>query len=165
MKGTAPSESRLREIVSEVHRKGYFGRLFARAARRKSRWNLLLIPIALCSIVFVAWLSLRLVWVLRNFIVSDRAVPFSTLIRQQSSGLAPLLFFIPPLFASIPIGLFVTNAIVWCIAPARRALDREATGVWHASFTDAQKDLGLMTLCISCPALAISLIGALLLRA
>jgi hypothetical protein len=78
--------------------------------------------------------------------------------------LLPLLFFIPPLLACIPLGLFITNVVLWCIRPARRALDQEAVGVWHASFIDAQQDMLLAMLCISCPAFLVSVAAALFLR-
>jgi len=66
-----------------------------------------------------------------------------------------------PLFAAIPVGMFLSNCILWCIPPYRRASQREAEGVWHASFADAQKDLSLLALCMGLPVLIASFVAAL----
>jgi hypothetical protein len=78
--------------------------------------------------------------------------------------LAPIVFFGAPFFAAIPVGLLLSNCIVWCVPPYRRAIEPEAKGVWHASFSDAQKDLSLLALCIACPVILASFVAALVMR-
>jgi hypothetical protein len=109
----------------------------------------------------LAWLA----WGIRSSTAGAHALPFDEMLRRANdSGPVTLLFFIPLLFACIPIGLFIANMIIWSIPSARRAFQREAVGVWHASFSDAQKDMILLTLCISLPAFVTSIVGALLFR-
>ena len=156
--------SRLGEVVSETTRKGYVGRAQQRASRRKSLWNLLDF-LGLVLIVIVWWGLLHAVWAARNLVIPQHAIPFSTVFRPDRSGLAVIVSVLSPFFAAIPIGMLISNLILWwCIPPYRRACTREAKGVWHASFEDAQRDLSLMILCMSCPALVVSFIAALLVR-
>lgn len=55
----------------------------------------------------------------------------------------------------------IGNILIWCILPARRALDLEAKGVWHASFKESMRDLALFALVITPIPLILSFIGAL----
>ena len=155
--------SRIAELASEVTTRGYFGRAQQRAARRKSPWNLL----ELLAFVWVAvtwWALVHGIWATRNLIVPQHSIPFPTVFRSQNLGPSSLLVFVLPLFAAIPIGMLVSNVILQRIPPYRRACEREAQGVWHASYADAQKDLSLLALCLSCPLLLLSLIAAVLLH-
>src|SRR5438552_7602141 len=155
--------SRLGELASEVSRKGYFGRAQQRAARRKSPWNLLDLLFGLPCMGVAWWAFVHGVWAVRNLIMPQQAVSFATVLQAGATGFAPILFFVAPLFAAIPVGLFLSNCIVWCIPAYRRASQREAQGVWHASFVHAQKDLSLLALCIGLPVLIASFVAALFL--
>jgi hypothetical protein len=64
----------------------------------------------------------------------------------------------------LPVGFFLCNCVVWIIPPARRAFAKEAKGVSHASFFDAQRDLLLAAKYLVPLCLALSLAGALALR-
>ena len=160
---SAPS-SRLGELASEVNRKGYIGRAQQRAARRKSPWNLLDLLFGLACMAAAWWAFVHGVWAVRNLVMPQHAVAFSTVLHARTTGLTPIILFVAPFFAAIPVGLFLSNCIVWCIPPYRRASQREAEGVWHASFLDAQKDLSLLALCIGLPALIASFVAALFLH-
>src|SRR6266446_596962 len=135
--------TRLDELVSETIRKGYVGRAQQRASRRKSLWNLLDL-LGLVLIVIVWWGLLHAVWVARNLVIPQHAIPFSTVFRRDRTGLAVIVAVISPFFAAIPTGMLISNFILWWIPPYRRACAREAKGVWHASFEDSQRDLSLM---------------------
>ena len=155
--------SRFVELASETTRKGYVGRAQQRASRRKSPWNLLdLLGFAWMGIVW--WGLVHGIWALRNLVMPQHAIPFSTVFHSQHTGLSPIVLFISPLFACIPIGMLISNSILWYIPPYRRACTREAQGVWHASFSDAQRDISLAILCISCPTVVASFIAALVIR-
>jgi hypothetical protein len=156
--------SRLGELASEVSRKGYLSRAQQRAARRKSPWNLLDLLFGLPCIGIAWWAFLHSVWAVHNWLVPQHAVSFSMIFHSHATGLAPTVFFVAPLFAAIPVGLFLSNCIVWRIPPYRRASEREAQGVWHASFADAQKDVSLLALCVGLPVLIASFIAALFLH-
>jgi hypothetical protein len=165
LKSEPPSGSRLLDIVSEVGRKGYRTRAYVRAAQRKSPWNALIFALAGVAYALTGYALARFAWALRNFVLSTHPVTFMEMIRRANdSGPICLLFFIPPLFACIPIALFVGNFLVYLIPPARRSLDREAVGIWHGSYAEAQKDLALFMLWISLPGLVLSVVGAFLLR-
>jgi len=151
--------SRLADLASEVTTKGYFTRAQQRAARRKSPWNLLDF-LVFVWVAVIWWALVHGIWGARNLIVPLRSIPFSAVFRSQSLGPSSLLVFVLPLFAAIPIGMLVSNFILQRIPPYRRACEREAQGVWHASYGDAQKDLSLLALCLSCPLLLVSLITA-----
>jgi hypothetical protein len=155
--------SRLADLASEVTTKGYFARAQQRAARRRSPWNLLDL-VAFVWVAVIWWALVHGVWAVRNLIVPQRSIPFLTVLRSQSLGPSSLLVFLLPLFAAIPVGMLLSNFILQRIPPYRRACEREAHGVWHASYGDAQKDLSLLALCLSCPLLLISLITAVLLH-
>jgi hypothetical protein len=157
--------SRLGELASEVSGKGYFERAQRRAARRKSAWNLLDLLFGLPCMGAAWWAFVHGVWAIRNLVMPQHAVSFFTVLHAGPAGFAPITFFVAPLFAAIPVGLFLSNCIVWCIPPYRRASQREAEGVWHASFADGQKDLSLLALCIGLPVLIASFIAALFLHA
>ncbi len=157
---SAPS-SRLGQLASEVSRKGYLGRAQQRAARRKSPWNLLDLLFGIACMGVAWWAFVHGVWAVRNVVLPQHAVSFPTALHSRATGLAPIVFFVAPLVAAIPVGLFLSNCIVWCIPPYRRASQREAQGVWHASFVDAQKDLSLLALCIGLPVLIASFVAAL----
>jgi hypothetical protein len=156
--------SRLVEIASEVTTKGYFGRAQQRAARRKSPWNLLDLPVGLACMGLVWWALVHVVWLARNVVIPHHSLPFAAVFHSQRTGLTPIVFFVAPFFAAIPVGLLFSNCIVWSIPPYRRATEPEAKGVWHASFRDAQKDLSLLALCIGAPAILASFVAALVMR-
>jgi hypothetical protein len=153
--------SRLGELLSETTSKGYFARAQQRGSRRKSPWNLLdLLGFVWAGAVW--WLFLRGIWAARNFIVPQHAVELSTLFRSQSGGVSTIILAVAPLIAALPVGMLLSNFFLWYIPPYRRACDREAQGVWHASYTDCQKDLVVFALYIGCPLLLLSFVAALL---
>jgi hypothetical protein len=155
--------SRLGELVSETTRKGYVARAQQRGSRRKSPWNLLdLLGFVWAGAVW--WLVLRGLWAIRNFLMPQHAVPLSTVFRSQSGGLPAIIVAVAPLIAALPVGMLLSNFVLWYIPPYRRACDREAQGVWHASFRDCQKDLSAFALYVGCPLLLLSFVAALLWR-
>jgi hypothetical protein len=156
--------SRLADIASEIATKGYFGRAQQRAARRKSPWNLLDLPVGFSCIALVGWGLLHAVWSARNSILPQHAIRLSAMFHSQRDQVAHIVLFTGVLFASIPVGVLISNLIVWSIPPYRRATGTEAKGIWHASFSDAQKDLSLMALVIGSTAIVASFIAALVMR-
>ena len=156
--------SRLAEIASEVATKGYFTRAQQRAARRKSRWNLLDLPVGFSCMAGVGWVLLRAVWAARNAIIPQHIMPLSAVFQSQQYPIGHIIFLVGALFTCVPVGMLISNFIVWSIPPYRRATEPEANGVWHASFSDSQKDLSLLALCIGCPAILASFVAALVMR-
>jgi hypothetical protein len=109
----------LREIAAEMTR---------RASRRKSRWNLLLIPFGIAGIV-LSWYGLA------QLLLSLRARFFpSDAFLMSGTRMGNIFLYIPLLFPSMCIGILVANFAVWVFPPARRALDDEAHGVAGSDF-------------------------------
>jgi hypothetical protein len=157
-------QSRLRGILSEVSTKGYFARAQQRAARRKSAWNLLDLLVGFPCVALVGWTVLHLVWATRNALLPQHAAALSAMFQSQRYQVAHVVLLISVLFTSIPIGMLISNVIVWSVPPYRRATEPEAKGIWHASFADAQKDLSLVALVLGLPLLAVSFIAAIVMR-
>jgi hypothetical protein len=158
------TKTRRAQLLDELRADGYLSRAKARARRRKSAWNLILIPLALVGIGLSHFL---LVWFLvgaRNWVLAERAVPLDELVTMDCPGIAPILLFVIPLVGAIPLGLFFTNGVAWCIPPARRAFDKGAQGVWHASFREAQLDILLLARYLVSASVVLGLIGAFLLQ-
>ena len=90
-----------------------------RAKRRKSRWNLLLLPAVFLPLCTVWAATVLLVEGVHTFVF-----PGQTL--RTGTGIWPVIAVIAPLAFVIPLSMLVGNLLVSSIAPARRALDQEA---------------------------------------
>lgn len=92
----------------------------ARARRRKSRWNLLLVPAGILPVV-VIWATAALLaeQVHMHFYPGEYL--------RNGDGPWVVVAAVAPLFAAIPIGMIAGNFSVHQVAQARRVLDREAS--------------------------------------
>ena len=102
---------------------GYITDARSRAWRRRSRWNLLLIP---CYVL--PWLGL----VFGSFLVFGRL--YSLIHATKPVGVLPdtigsILIAVGSLFAWLGPSMILANLLVSAVPAARRALDREATGL------------------------------------
>lgn len=154
---------RKQDVLRELDEPGYFTRARERAKRRKSPWNLLLIPLGLGAMGASWYGFLWLLVVALNAAMSRHPTTVGELMRSDCKGIGPVVFFVSPFFAAIPVGLLLGNCIVWCIPPARRVFVNEAKGVWHASFADAQRDLLLVARYVVPAALLLAFGGGILL--
>jgi hypothetical protein len=115
----------------------YYQDARARARRRKSPSNLLLVGVAAAWwVVLYAGCVLTLNRVHRHF------YPAETLFAPHRNAAAAIVAGIAPLFAMLPIALLVGNVTVRLLPSARQALDTEAQGYPGTSFVEAQRDLG-----------------------
>ena len=113
----------------------YLDRAFARARRRKSRWNVLL-PIAFFAVIVpMSVLLLVGVEAFRRQVYPDPPL------LSQRRGVGVILETFSLLLAVIPISLLITNCLVWLVRPARRALDEEAKPYTGTSFSASQRAL------------------------
>jgi len=106
-----------------------------RARRRRSPWNLLLIPACLGTFAAIYWAYLAFADRVVNQLF-PRGAYFQTF-----TTLGGILRYIPAGFLVLALSLAVGNQLVYGIPPARRALDREAEGHPGNSFGRAQKSL------------------------
>lgn len=154
----------LHNISKEVFSEGYFERARQRAKRRKSPWNLVLIPLWVGSMAFICYALFQLMWGVHAWLYPDHVGRF----REFWAGriglpafVSSFLLLIPLLFAAIPLGMIFANAVAWCIPPARRVFEREAKGVKWTSFPEAMKGLTKIALVMVPICLMLSFIGAL----
>jgi hypothetical protein len=134
----------------------YFDRARARAKRRKSPWNLVLV-----FACFASWLTLAFALLRANEFIHQLIYAGETL-TAHPKGFAVLLATLPLLFASLPFGFIAGNLLVWAIPPIRLVLDQEARPFPDASFLSSQRGLLKMAAYITPPFVALAVIGALL---
>ena len=112
----------------------YFAQAKARAKRRRSPWNLLLIPAVV--------LPLIIIWAAAVLLAQEAHTllyPGQTL--RNGEGLWVVVTTVAPLLAAVPLGMLVGNFLVWRVNAARMALDREASGSPALSYSASQSAL------------------------
>jgi|HubBroStandDraft_6_1064221.scaffolds.fasta_scaffold232705_2 hypothetical protein len=80
-----------------------------------------------------------------------------------SMTFAQFLMFLLPAFAALPIGFITSNALMWLVPPARRAVEEKAKGRKWATFRGAQMGLFKAALVLVPIGVASGVLGALLL--
>lgn len=125
-----------------------------RATRRKSKWNLLLIPFAVGGTA-LSWYGL--VEPLLGF--RSRFFPTEAFLTN-GTWLGNIVLYVAPFFPSICAGLLVANFALWIIPPARRALDAEARGVAGTDFKSSNLALAKGLVLTSVLMLPIAAVGA-----
>lgn len=128
---------------------------FARAKRRKSRWNLLLLPAVLLPLVTI-WAGLC------GAANSMHMYLFSGESLRTAKGVWPILATLSPFFAALPLAMLVGNLVVWLVPPARRALDSEAIPHPGTSFLASQAKLGRLALYMTPAGVAASIVASAL---
>lgn len=128
----------------------------SRAERRKSKWNLLLIPLVVISIAVL--------WSVFHGVIEQVHASFYP---QQNfidtpNGIGAILASVALIFGLIPVALLFANFVVFLIPPARRALDLEANGYTGASFVQSQKALMKLAVIIIPISLGLAFLGAYL---
>src|SRR5262245_27358423 len=134
---------------------GYFEEARKRASRRKSAWNLLLIPA-----VFGTWLVMwyASVQAVGRFLRHTRPGLRFVLLPDSGGG---TLIGLGLLFAWLPLAMVIGNIVVAAVAPARRTLDREAETVPGTDLTSANRRLLRAMLLITPSGLLLAIIGIL----
>ncbi len=125
----------------------------ARARRRKSRWNLLLLPAVLLPLAGI-WAGLCLT---ANGL-HMHLFPRESL--RTAKGAWPILATIAPFFAALPLSMLLGNLVVWLVPSARRALDSEAISHPGTSFLESQAKLVRLAIYLSPLFIAASLVAA-----
>jgi hypothetical protein len=156
-----------KELKQEVLSQGYWKRARNRAQRRKSPWNLLLIPLAAAGIGLSYYAQFRMLWHVHVLIYPEHAGHFSEF-WQEGIGFAAFvssfLIAVPALFSSLVIGMMLANLAAWCVGPARRVFEREAKGVKWASFSESMATLWLVAKWVIPICLFLGFLGAATLR-
>jgi len=137
---------------------GYITSARARARRRRSRWNLLLIP---CYMV--PWLALTLgscVLLGRLYGRVHRVVAFRIL-PDTAGG---ILMAVGSLFAWLGPSMIIANLLVAAVRPARAALDHEAASVPGTDRASANRDLMRLSRYVTPIGIVVALVGLFILR-
>jgi hypothetical protein len=135
---------------------GYITEARERAGRRRSGWNLLLIP---CYII--PWFLLvfgSLVALGRLYAVLHDRTVVSLLPNTRGS----ILMAIGALFMSLGPSMILANQLVSFVRPARRALDSEAAAIPGTDRASANRGLLKMTLLVTPVGLIVALVGLLI---
>ena len=126
-----------------------------RAKRRRSRWNLLLIPAVLLPLVLILVGTMFLVAALHSTIYPGQNL-------NNARGIASILATVPLLFGGLPLSMLIGNMIVSAVTPARRALDEEAALVPGTSFEAAQSRVRALALYLIPASAVMCAVGSLL---
>ena len=132
---------------------GYADEARNRAKRRRSAWNLLLIPAVMAPWALLWYASARLLGG-----VARRLRPGLIFVLLPDSG-AGLLMAIGLLFAWLPVAMVCRNLLAAALPEARRVLDDEARGVPGVDFVSANRGLLRATAIMTPIGLLIALVG------
>jgi hypothetical protein len=135
---------------------GYITEARVRAGRRRSGWNLLLIPSYI-----VPWFLL----LFGSLVVLGRL--YAVLHHRTGVGLLPdtvggILMAVGALFTWLGPSMILANQLVSFVRPARRALDLEAAAVVGTDRASANRGLLKMTSLVTPLGLMVALVGLLI---
>jgi hypothetical protein len=104
-----------------------------RASRRKSPWNLLLLVFVIAFIVLYWVLFFKAAGLYFQFLHKP------SFDSHQRSEASRIVIVLGAFFTSMPLGMLTANFLVWCIPPARRALEAEAAAFPGTEYSSAQR--------------------------
>lgn len=150
-------------IWKEVSSAGYLDRVRARASKRTSPWNLLLIPLFLAGFFLIPYVLFRCMWAVHIFLYPahnghlgefwGRGIGFPSFVSS-------FLLLIPLVFAGVPMSMMMANCITWFIPAARGAFRREGEVEPAFSFPVAMRQLWRVSRVMVPICLLLSLVGA-----
>lgn len=126
-----------------------------RAKRRKSLWNLVLIPLCLLGIVCAGWVFFLPIQYLQDALRSESAF------LAGSTNIGKILLICGLLICSIVPGLMLGNIFAWLVVPLRRIFDREAQAYPSTNFKTAMKQLTTVAIVIFIVVYPLALLGGL----
>lgn len=125
-----------------------------RARRRKSPWNLLLIPAVAGPWLAASWFSIVGLGNLHRSLHPDSSFAILPV------GVSGILMAVASVFTWLAPAMILGNILVAAIPAARRALDREAASLQAADLWSANRSLLRIALIMTPAAIAVALIGA-----
>lgn len=135
-------------------RRSWFDAARIRGRRRKSAWNLLLIPAVVAPWSITWWLTAR---GLGNVCKLFHPLQEFTLLPDTVGG---ILIAIGSLFAWIGPSMIIANFLVSMVPPARKTLDAEAALVPGTDRRSANRDLLRLSWFLTPASLLLGLVGA-----
>ena len=126
----------------------------ARAKRRRSPWNLLLIPAVVGPWLLLSWSSSVALGKLHGALHPEREFV------MLPQGLSGILMAVAPLFAWLAPSMAVGNLLVAAVGPVKRILDVEAKSVPGHDLTSSNRSLLRLSRVMTPVALLVGVIGA-----
>ena len=123
---------------------GSFNQALVRARRRKTPWNLALIPLVFGGWLVLWWAFLRLAWRAHELLYPEHAGRLRDFWPAGVSAapfVSSLLIVFGPMVPALVIGMLIANALLWLVRPARQALEAEARPHPGTDFRTAQRTL------------------------
>ncbi len=145
----------------------YFQEARARAKRRKSPWNLILIPFSIGGIGFSYFIQFQILWFIHTLMYPNHSGRLKEFWKEGLSGnafVSSFLLAIPIFFSSLALGMIIANISTLCIPPAQKTFDKEAQGIRGVSFNEAMKRLGKITIYLVPICFILGFIGAATLK-
>jgi hypothetical protein len=132
-----------------------------RAGRRKSPWNLILVPLCFGSAFLIGFALFRMVWVFHTLIYPGHVLKDFWRPGIGPRAFIPSMLMVWPLFpGALGAGFCVGNILAWFVGPARRTFEKEAQGHPGTDFKSGMKGLIRFTIWALPIGLAIALIAA-----
>ena len=128
----------------------------ARARRRKSQWNLILIPLVIGFIGF-SGAAYYLLWKAIYWLHRSHIPP--GVILSSYTRLSGILIFVPILWPAMTVGMVAVNVTAWCIPPPVGRLIEKPKASKGRHF-EKLKDLRLVSLLSFAVTLPVSLWGS-----
>ncbi len=116
----------------------YYSSARLRAARRKSAWNLVLIPPAILGWLGSWYGQFRIVWAFHEWLYPQHS--FRGFWQEGisfASFVPSFLMLFGPFFGALCLGLIFANCVAWLILPARRKLDEESVSYPGTGFRES----------------------------
>jgi len=144
---------------------GYWAGARLRAQRRKSPWNLMLIPLCGGSAIVIWYALFRLVWWLHVILYPGHQLSnFWHKGASLGSFIPSFLMVFAPLPGALGAGLIFGNALAWLLPHARRAFESEARDFPETGFRESMRRLLFLTVVALPAGVLIALAAACFLR-
>jgi hypothetical protein len=152
-------EDRIGRTQGEIREGTLLQNAHPHAARRKSRWNLLL-PAFLLPLWFaMGYAGIELAWALHVAWHPDDGGHGLAYWRHSMDG-PRFLMLIPPMMGALPLAMIAANFLVYRIGPARRAMAREGGDSAAAHYTASQRALFRFALAVTSASAGAAMLGA-----
>jgi hypothetical protein len=143
----------------------FLARARFRAQRRKSPWNLILIPLVFGGWLGTWYLVFRLVWTYHVWLYPDHHFRnfWHKGISFPSFALSFLMLF-APMPGALSLGFIAGNLVSWLIKPARKTFEAESVGYPGTSFRESNAGLLKLAMRTFPIGVAVSLLAASFLK-
>ena len=140
---------------------GYYGNARRRAGRRKSLWNVAILPFALTAWAAVWYALFRLVWLFHVTLYPNHQLKdFWQSGIGVRSGILSFIMVFSIFIGAGAVGFMLTNALFWLIPWARKVFESEAVGHPETGFRKTMRTLFKVCLWTLIPGLLIAFLAA-----